>query len=65
MGEKDMGERIGGSHLRPLVDWWHRNRDAIHQLTLKMGWVGEGGQGKKSEGSKWMGQKGGSCETSR
>ncbi len=34
MGEKDMGGRIGGSHLRPLVDWWHRNRDAIHQLTL-------------------------------
>ena len=42
MGEKDMGERIGGSHLRPLVAWWYRNRDAIDQLTLKEGPLGAG-----------------------
>ena len=42
MGEKDMGERIGGSHLRPLVAWWYRNIDAIDQLTLKEGPLGAG-----------------------
>ena len=60
-----MVERIGGSHLRPLVVCWYRNSIEIDQLTLKRGWGGEVGQGKKSEGSKRMGQKGGSCETSR
>ena len=50
MGEKDMGEVIGGSHLRALVVCRNRNRDGIDQLTLKMGWFGEEEQGKKSEG---------------
>ena len=56
MVEKDMGEMIGGSDLSPQVGWWHRNRDAIHQLTLKVVLVGKEGQGKKSKGSKGMGQ---------
>ena len=38
---------------------WHRRRNAIHQLTLKVVLVGEEGQGKKSKGSKGMGQSGG------
>ena len=59
MGEKDMGEVIGGSHLRALVVCRNRNRDGIDQLTLKMGWFGEEEQGKKSEGSNHTGQKGG------
>ena len=46
-----MGEMIGGSDLSPQVGWWHRNRDAIHQLTLKVVLVGEEGQGGNSEGS--------------
>ncbi len=36
MGEKDMEEVIGGSHLRALVVCRHRNRNGIDQLTLKM-----------------------------
>ena len=48
MGEKDMGEVIGGSHLRALVVYRHRNRDGMDQLTLKMGWLGAEEQGKKS-----------------
>ena len=59
MGEKDMGEVIGGSHLRALVVYRPRNRDGIDQLTLKMGWLGEEEQGKKSEGTIHTGQKGG------
>ena len=54
-----MGEMIGGLDLSPQVGWWHRNRDAIHQLTLKVLLVGKEGQGKKSKGSKGMGQSGG------
>ncbi len=40
-----MGERIGGSDLSPQVEFTHRNRNAIDQLTLKMVSVGEEGQG--------------------
>ncbi len=54
-----MGEMIGGLDLSPQVGWLHRNRDAIHQLTLKVVLVGKEGQGKKSKGSKGMGQSGG------
>ncbi len=60
-----MGERIGGSDLSPQVEFTHRNRNAIDQLTLKMVLVGDGGQGEKSEGAKCTGRKGGSCETGR
>ncbi len=59
MGEKEKEERIGGSHLSPQVGLRHRNRNTFHQLTLKMLLVGEEWQGKKSEGSKRMGQSGG------
>ena len=57
MGEKDMGEVIGGSHLHALVVCWHQSSIGIDQLTLKMGWLGEEEQGKKSEGSIHTGQK--------
>ncbi len=60
-----MGERIGGSDLSPQVEFTHRNKNAIDQLTLNTLLVGEEGQGKKSEGAKCTGQKGGPCETSR
>ena len=48
MGEKDMGEMIGGANLPALVLWWHQRRNAIDQLTLKVVLVGAEGQGKKS-----------------
>ena len=54
-----MGEMIGGSDLSPQVGWWHRNRDAIHQLTLKVVLVGKEGQGKKVRGQKAWDKVGG------
>ena len=59
MGEKEVGEMIGGANLLAMVICWHQRRNAIDQLTLKVVLVGAEGQGKKSEGSKRMGQSGG------
>ncbi len=40
MGEKDTGERIGGFNLSPRGAVWHRNKDEMHQIALKMMLVG-------------------------
>ena len=54
-----MGEMIGGSDLSPQVGWWHRNRDAIHQLTLKVVLVGNRGREKKVRGQNAWDKVGG------
>ncbi len=65
MVEKDMGERIGGSHLLTKVGCQSRNSIAIDHLSLKNGSVGEGGQKNKSKAANNMEQEGGPYRTGR